>query len=79
MPNMISYGGPHIIQGDVNNDKLDDLFICGAKDQPGTLFLQQKNGTYLEDNQHAFKKMHLQRIAMHYFLMQTTMVISIFM
>ncbi len=56
MPNMISYSGPHIIQADINNDKLQDLFICGAKDQPGTIFLQQKNGMYLEDSQRAFQE-----------------------
>ena len=32
--------------GDVNGDGREDLYICGAKGQPGGLMIQQKNGTF---------------------------------
>lgn len=43
---MLSTEGPHISKGDVNGDGADDIFIGGAKDQPGALFIQQGNGTF---------------------------------
>lgn len=54
MPSMISYSGPHICKGDVNNDGLEDIFICGAKGQAGQLFLGQKDHSYKKDDQPAF-------------------------
>jgi enediyne biosynthesis protein E4 len=44
--NMISTEGPHMCKGDVNGDGLEDIFICGAKGQPGTLLIQHKDGTF---------------------------------
>lgn len=51
MPAMISYNGPHVAKADVNKDGLEDIFICGARDQPAQLFLQQKDGSFLKDDQ----------------------------
>ena len=51
MPNMISYCGPRIAHGDVNGDGLEDLYFCGAANHPGRLFLQTKNGNFIEDYQ----------------------------
>ena len=38
--------GPKMCVGDVNGDKLDDIFICGSKEQPGELFIQQSDGKF---------------------------------
>ncbi len=52
--NPLSFSGPCMAQGDVNGDKLDDIYIGGANGQAGTLFLQQKNGSYTPKPQAAF-------------------------
>jgi enediyne biosynthesis protein E4 len=44
----LSYSGPRMAKGDVNGDKKDDLFIGGAKGQPGKLFIQSNNGKFRE-------------------------------
>ncbi len=46
MPRMLSAEGPALAVADVNGDGLDDVYLGGAKWQPGTLMLQQKNGTF---------------------------------
>ena len=44
LPEMLSREGPHIAKGDVNGDGLEDIYIGGAKNQPGQLYLQTLNG-----------------------------------
>src|SRR6267154_1453314 len=43
----------HIVQAvaDVNGDGLDDVFIGGASGVPGMLFLQRKDGSFVESEQ----------------------------
>jgi len=55
IPQMFSTFGPKIAKGDVNGDGLEDLYIGGAKDSAGKLFIQQKNGTFLSTNQSLFE------------------------
>jgi len=43
---MYSSEGPKIAKGDVNKDGLDDFYIGNAKDSPGALFIQTKNGSF---------------------------------
>lgn len=43
---MMSTEGPRMCQGDINGDGLSDIFIGGAKDQAGSLLVQNKNGTF---------------------------------
>jgi len=56
MPHMVSREGPALAVGDVNGDGLEDFFVGGAKRQPGSLFLQQQNGTFKEKTVAAFQK-----------------------
>lgn len=45
--NQLSYTGPCLVKGDVNNDGLEDVYASGAHGQPGALFIQQKNKTFV--------------------------------
>ncbi len=53
---MLSNEGPHVALGDVNGDKLDDIFICGAKDSPGALYVQDSRGHFMQTNRELFEK-----------------------
>lgn len=46
MPNMLSYSGPNMAKADINKDGLEDIYVCGAKNQPGQLMLQQRSGGF---------------------------------
>ncbi len=46
IPHELSSQGPKITVGDVNNDGLEDFYVCGARFQAGTIFLQQPNGIF---------------------------------
>ena len=56
MINPLSFSGPCMVKGDVNSDKLDDIFIGGGSGQPGALYIQQKNGTFIKKDEPAFNK-----------------------
>jgi hypothetical protein len=53
LPHTLSTEGPAIAVGDVNGDGLEDLYVGGAKWQPGALFLQQRDGTFRRSEQPA--------------------------
>jgi enediyne biosynthesis protein E4 len=52
---MISNEGPKIAVADVNGDGRDDFFIGGAKDTPGSLYIQTDEG-FLSTNIELFEK-----------------------
>lgn len=51
---MISNEGPRLAKGDVNGDGREDIYIGGAKEQPGTLLLQRGDGTFAPTNEALF-------------------------
>lgn len=51
---MVSTEGPRASVGDVNGDGLKDVFIGGAKDKPGALLVQSKDGKFLPSNENVF-------------------------
>jgi hypothetical protein len=52
---MLSNEGPHIAVGDVNGDGMEDLFLCGAKETSGNLYVQGKNGSFRKTNEKLFE------------------------
>lgn len=55
MPFKVSTEGPHLAVGDVNGDGLEDLYAGGARWQSGSLLIQQRNGTFKNTPQAAFR------------------------
>lgn len=56
IPRMLSTEGPYMAVADVNGDGLTDAFIGGAKDQPGQLLIQQRDGRFLSSNAAIFEQ-----------------------
>jgi hypothetical protein len=46
IPHRLSTEGPALAVGDVNGDRLDDIYAGGAKFQAGRLLVQQQDGTF---------------------------------
>jgi len=53
---MMSSEGPRMSVGDVNGDGLEDLYIGGARDQSGSLYVQIGGGRWKHSFQAAFEK-----------------------
>lgn len=54
LPHSIATQGPGIAVSDVNNDGLEDFFVCGAKGQAGQLWLQTTQSTFIQSKQNCF-------------------------
>lgn len=56
IPHFQSTRGPKIAVADINGDGLDDMFVCGAKGQYGSLLVQQANGQFVSKGDELFKQ-----------------------
>ena len=56
LPNQMSELGPFITKGDLNGDKLEDLFIGGSRGYPGEIYLQKEDGSFERTLQESLKK-----------------------
>ncbi|MGQ0740027.1 MAG: VCBS repeat-containing protein, partial [Bacteroidota bacterium] len=54
MPSMLSYVGPRIAIGDLNNDGLEDIFIGSDQGKSSELLLQQPGGKFVKQAVPAF-------------------------
>ena len=50
----LSFSGPCLVKSDINNDGLEDVYAGGGNGKPGSIYLQQKNGTFTLQAQPAF-------------------------
>jgi hypothetical protein len=55
MPHMVSTEGPALAVADINHDGLEDVFIGGARDKKGAIFLQSPNGKFSRSAQPAIE------------------------
>jgi len=54
MPKMLSTEGPKLAVADINNDGLEDFYMGSALDDTAKIFLQQKDGKFVQKAQAAF-------------------------
>ena len=54
IPHKVSTQGPKLAVADVNSDGLDDFYVCGAKGQPGKLFIQTSTGKFFSADENIF-------------------------
>ncbi|WP_449437817.1 FG-GAP repeat domain-containing protein [Pedobacter steynii] len=78
MTNPQSFVGPCMVKGDVNKDGLEDVYVGGNKNEPGALYIQQKNGKFIK-NQNHLKVIRRVKMLMQYSLMLMAMVLLIYM
>src|SRR6476620_4486422 len=53
--NPLSYSGPCLVKGDVNGDKLEDVYAGGGNGKGGVLYIQRPDGSFIQKHEPAFK------------------------
>ena len=53
---MLSTEGPRVAVGDVDGDGLQDVYLCGAKDAAGGLYVQTESGSFVKKGAAVFEK-----------------------
>ena len=56
IPGLLSREGPKADTADVNNDGLTDIYVGGAANQPGQLYMQQSNGRFIKKAEPLFDR-----------------------
>ena len=54
LPHMLSREGPALAHADVTGNGREDVFIGGARGQPGALYVQRSDGTFAESSPSVF-------------------------
>lgn len=67
LPEQLSTEGPHIAGADVNGDGMEDIYLAGAKGQPGRLYLQTANGFKLSEQDVFAGFLDFEDVAVHFF------------
>jgi hypothetical protein len=52
--NPLSFSGPCLAKGDIDGDNLEDVFVGGGGGQRASIYIQQKNQTFIKKRQPAF-------------------------
>ncbi len=56
LPKMLSTEGPKLAVGDINGDGLQDFFMGSASGDTAKIFIQQKDGSFIQKTEYAFIK-----------------------
>jgi enediyne biosynthesis protein E4 len=67
LPEMLSREGPKIAKGDVDGDGLEDVYIGGARNQAGQLYIQTPNGFIKKEQQIFARHSDLEDVAVLFF------------
>ncbi len=57
IPELLSREGPKSAIGDINGDGLEDIYISGALNQMGQIYIQTKQGDFIKKSEPVFKQM----------------------
>jgi hypothetical protein len=56
IPHKVSTQGPKLAVADINKDGMDDVYLCGGKNQAGKLFIQEDSGFFIEGENTVFMR-----------------------